>query len=114
MRSVPYCNSIHIYISLGRLPLSTLDLDGSLLMVMHDTRADVPVRSPTGAQQLLIGLRLQMRTAILCTCIYIQYGKKCVCVCVLCVHARYVCWYIKVGLFSVLSSLHLYCSLFTV
>ena len=34
--SVPYCNSIHchIYISLGRLPLPTLDLDGSLLMVM--------------------------------------------------------------------------------
>ena len=34
----------------------------------------------TGAQQLLIVLRLQMRTAILYTCIYIQYGKTRVCV----------------------------------
>ena len=31
----------------------------------HNTRADVPVCSHTGAQQLLIGLRLQTRTAII-------------------------------------------------
>ena len=69
--------------------------------------------SPTGAQQLLIVLRLQMRTAILlCTCIYIQYGKKCVCVCVcVCVCAHVMC--VGISRF-VLSSLHLYCSLFTV
>ena len=64
----------------------------SLLMVMTLELMFLFVLLRTGAQQLLIVLRLQMRTAILYTCIYIQYGKTLVCVCV-CVHARYVCWY---------------------
>ena len=52
----------------------------SLLMVMTLELMFLFVLLRTGAQQLLIVLRLQMRTAILYTCIYIQYGKTLVCV----------------------------------
>ena len=54
-----------------------------------------------------------MRTAILCTCIYILYGKTLVCVCVLCVRARYLCWLSRFVFCPLFSSLVLLYSIAT-
>ena len=90
-RYIPY--RIHIYISLASHSGSHGDADGSLLrmvMILELMFLFVLLQEP---RSLLIVIRLQMRTAILCTCIYIQYGKTLVCVCVLGVRTCYVYWY---------------------
>ena len=80
----------------------------SLLMVMTLELMFLFVLLRTGAQQLLIVLRLQMRTAILYTCIYIQYGKTLVCVCthVMCVG---ISRFVFCPLFSSLVLLSVHC-----
>ena len=84
----------------------------SLLMVMTLELMFLFVLLRTGAQQLLIVLRLQMRTAILYTCIYIQYGKTLVCVCA-CVCTHVMCVgisrFVFCPLFSSLVLLSVHC-----